>query len=271
MKRLRIDIDVFNEPSIKKNRFLNDIPILDKENIIVNYNKLISYGGYGILYEGYINNVKIAVKIMKKSIGSHHYDSLMKIYNSSYDNILKPLFISNCKKCIVYPKIEGSSISHEKFVNMDEKKRMKMIQEMIYAVDNLHLLRIIHSDIKPDNFMIDEKNKIILVDIDNCIPVIQNEPIIHCLYPQYGTMGYRRPLREKISFDDDYWSLGATIYNLYLNEIPFENKIENFKNLSELEKIIQLEEMYYQEDAKIDLCYFKKTKIHRIMTNLFLQ
>ena len=71
-----------------------------------------------------------------------------------------------------------------------------------------------------------------MIDVDNIIPVINEKPVTHCLYPQFGTIGFRKPLKNgKISFEDDFWSLGATIYNLYSNKVPYQNFINNTLNM----------------------------------------
>lgn len=139
---------------------------------------------------------------------------------------------------------------------------------MLECVYNLHNLEIIHSDIKPDNFMLYEDNKVILVDIDNSIPIIENKVITHCLYPQYGTLGFRRPLKDDcINYRDDMWSLGASIYYLYNGKIPYEEYIEDYKEKTYYEKKDLLKEYYYNKSINYD--NIKEKNIKELLMELF--
>jgi len=247
---LSIDITILQENDIlnKKTKYYNEIPIIDLENIKLK--NIIDYGGCSVIYDAIYKNENIIVKKLYHKIGKHHYYSLKTLYNSNCQNILKPIGISSCGKYITYPKIRGKTLSYEVF---QEKKESKLIiQNLIKSVYELHDLDLIHSDIKPNNFIVKDDNSVIMIDIDNIIPVIDEKPITHCLYPQYGTIGFRRPLNEQINFNDDFWSLGATIYNLYTNKVPYENNIKNYKHLTDNSKVDLLTECYFTKSIDYD-------------------
>ena len=251
-KRLRINIDFDNEPIIKKNKKLIDIPLIDSENIYIS-EKLINFGSFGLIFESFFKNKKVIVKVLKKRIPENHLYSLTKIYNSKFSNILKPIAISSCMKKIVFPYLEGESLNYNIYNLLTDKEKIN--QNMLNCIYNLHSLKIIHSDIKPNNFML-VNNNVILIDIDSCIPVIDNEPFIKCLYPQYGTIGFRKPNKMKINYNDDLWSLGATLYNLNTNKVPYEDEIENINLLNESSLIYKLHDKYYENNEKVDLSRF---------------
>jgi serine/threonine protein kinase len=245
-RKLTIDISILKEEEIyeKKSKIYNEIPLIDYDEIVLQ--NIINYGGCGIIYNALYNNNKVIVKKLKYKLGKHHQYSLKKIYNSNYTNILKPIAISKCTKIIVFPFINGISLNKKVF-------KKELIKGMLECVENLHNLEIIHSDIKHDNFMLDCNNKVILVDIDNSIPIIENKVITHCLYPQYGTIGFRRPLKEDgINYGDDKWSLGACIYYLYNGKIPYEEYIEDYDNKKDYEKIDNLNYCYNNNNINYD-------------------
>ena len=260
-RKLTIDISILKEDDIidKKSKILEEIPLIDYDDFILQDN--INYGGCGIIYNALYNNKKVIVKKLKYKLGKHHIYSLKKIYNSNYTNILKPIALSKCSKFIVFPFINGISLNKKVF-------KKELIKGMLECIENLHNLEIIHSDIKPDNFMLDRNNKVILVDIDNSIPVIDNKIITHCLYPQYGTLGFRRPLKtDGINYGDDYWSLGASIYYLYNGKVPYEEYIENYENKKDYEKIEYLNYCYYNNNLNYD--NIKEENIKKLLMNLF--
>lgn len=264
-KRLRINID-FDDHIIKKNRYLNTIPIVD--NICIS-DKLINYGSFGLLFNAFYNNEIVIAKVLKRKIPDHHLYSLTKIYNSDFDNILKPICISSCRKIILFPLIKGETLNYTIYNKISDQEKNVINNKMLECIHNLHSLNIIHSDIKPGNFML-FKDKVILIDIDGCIPIIDNKPIIQYLYPQYGTLGFRKPVNNRINFSDDLWSLGATIYNLNTNKVPYEDELENTEVMNESVLIYSLQNRYFENNRKVKLDEFKKNNEIFELLNLLL-
>ena len=53
-----------------------------------------------------------------------------------------------------------------------ENYNHNIIKNLIKCVYELHSLDLIHSDIKPNNFIL-KNNNVIMIDVDNIIPVIK--------------------------------------------------------------------------------------------------
>ena len=264
-RRLSIDIKILQEHDIinKKNKIYEELPIINLENLQIKDS--IDYGGCSIIYDANYNNNQVILKKVHNKIGNHHYHSLKILYNSDCKNILKPIGISSCKKYITYPNINGKTLCHEVFKEKNFNK--DIIKNLINCVYELHKLDLIHSDIKPNNFILKEDNSVIMIDIDNIIPVINEKPITHCLYPQYGTTGFRKPLNNKIDFEDDFWSLGATIYNLYTNKVPFEDYIKNYNKLTDNQKRVCLTKCYFTKNINFNCLNNKVNK--KVLEKLF--
>ena len=265
-RKFSIDISILKEHDIinKKSKDFKEIPIIDLENLEIFDS--IDYGGCSIIFDANYKNNQVILKKNHQKIGKHHYYSLKVIYNSECKNILKPIGISGCRKYIIYPLIHGETLCYEVFKKT--KYNNNIIKNLIQCVYELHSLDLIHSDIKPNNFILTKDNNITMIDVDNIIPVINEKPVTHCLYPQFGTIGFRKPLKNgKISFEDDFWSLGATIYNLYSNKVPYQNFINNYNTLTDEEKQNYLTKCFLTKN--IDYNCLNKKLNKKILEKLF--
>ena len=138
-------------------------------------------------------------------------------------------------------KINGVSFEDYFFAKkLDFKKRLFFAREITKIVMILHRHKIIHTDLKFEQFII-LNNKLKLIDFNNII--IKNK-----LYFPAGTLLFRSPehiKKAKIDEKSDVFTLGILIYNILtymhpfvniLNENNFEEKIFDckVKSLNEL-------------------------------------
>lgn len=111
---------------------------------------------------------------------------------------------------------------------------MEVSLNLLVAVRDLHVLGYAHMDIKPENILLfidpNSKNKMKLKLCD--IPQLTS--IHHSKFHLIGTRGYMAPEMCVVEREDihnvatkidpikiDAWSSGVTIYNLFLNHMPF--------------------------------------------------
>lgn len=99
-------------------------------------------------------------------------------------------------------------------------------RQMLAAVDVVHKERIIHTDLKPSNFLlVDGKLKIIDFGIANRI----SEETSHIMQDDKwrGTVSYMSPealsQAEKIGRPADVWSLGIILYQIVYRHTPFSH------------------------------------------------
>jgi serine/threonine-protein kinase TTK/MPS1 len=106
-------------------------------------------------------------------------------------------------------------------------------QQMLQAVDTIHKERIVHSDLKPANFLVVE-GQLKLIDF-GIAKAIQNDTTSIARESQVGTLNYMSPEAilggnsggprggpiMKVGRASDIWSLGCIIYQMAFGRTPF--------------------------------------------------
>ena len=234
--------------------------IIDKKFIIKNK---IDNGGYSKVYlvSDINNKCEYAAKIL--------YNDYIFKKEKEINKKIQKLKNSNLTKLVHYNEkgilqtIDGNILSIKYFifeyhkkrdllqfalfgVKCGEKKCIKFIfKQILEAVQDLHKNGIFHLDIKLKNILINDNYEPKLSDfglsetLDNC----SNGKIIN---PR-GTSGYMSPqIEQKKEYDgikSDIYSLGISLFELVVGELPFEHYPKN---------------RYY-----IDIKYNKKTNIKK--------
>lgn len=122
---------------------------------------------------------------------------------------------------------------------------------MLLAVQDIHLARIVHSDLKPQNYML-VRGKLKLIDfgiakdIPNDTTNIQRDQT-------YGTLSYMSPEANdrgcgapvKLGRSSDIWSLGIILYQLVYKKPPFEhlNPLQRYLTLSDPKTSIEFRDV----------------------------
>lgn len=101
------------------------------------------------------------------------------------------------------------------------------IKKIIDTLDYVHKHKIIHCDIKPENFLVDLKGNLKLIDFS--IMKREKFSLLNKILKQKieGTPEYMSPEQIKgksISYLSDYYSLGLVFYFLYTGKKAFEGE-----------------------------------------------
>lgn len=122
--------------------------------------------------------------------------------------------------------------------------KIRIIAELYFAICNLHRIGIVHADIKPENIMLDQRGRVVLIDFGLSV----EEPKRYTRSEYVGTETYMAPetlFRRNFTKAIDYYSFGVTVFNIMISRksilknepptavyvesriLPFVNKLEN--------------------------------------------
>lgn len=155
-------------------------------------------------------------------------------------------FTDNDGCFLVMELIRGDDLKdllEKRVAPFEQKQVLDWANQILDALEYLHLKGIIHRDIKPANLKLTSKNKIKLLDLGiakaklkgvtemaTILAITQNySPLEQILYPdseqaKFFTNGF--PLKAKVFINQspippsDIYSLGATLYTLLTNSVP---------------------------------------------------
>ncbi|XVF18629.1 hypothetical protein REPUB_Repub11eG0039000 [Reevesia pubescens] len=189
-----------------------------------NFNKRISGGGFGSVFEGtLVNGPKIAVKRLDrlgqgrkeflaevKTIGSIHHLNLVRLIG---------FCIEDSNRLLVYEHMNNGSLDKWIFnknsaTTLGWEIRKKIILDIAKGLAYLHedcRMRIAHLDVKPENILLDDSFNAKLSDFGLARPIDRSQS--HVITQMRGTGGYLAPewLSRRITEKVDVYSFGVVI------------------------------------------------------------
>jgi predicted ATPase/signal transduction histidine kinase len=104
------------------------------------------------------------------------------------------------------------------------KQRIELALRMTSAVEALHQRHVIHKDLQPDHFLIDEDGALRLIDFGTATRLSLETPAISDAFE--GTLAYMSPeqtgrMNRFVDRRSDLYSLGVSLYELFTGARPF--------------------------------------------------
>ncbi|XP_076927777.1 serine/threonine-protein kinase 52-like [Bidens hawaiensis] len=220
--------------------------------------KVIGRGSFGVVHKGSYKGQTVAVKIldfgntrvtkammecmkndfMKEACLWQHLDhpnvtkmigATMSMKTNSSNKNKKSKTESNC--CIVSELVKGGSLRSYLFKNREKKLHLKTVIQFALDIANglsyLHSKKIIHRDVKPDNILIDNNNKIKLADFGESV----YEPLeLFIMSDEIGTWGYMAPevvSRKPYGHKCDVYGFGICLWEIYCCDVAYTYDLEN--------------------------------------------
>ena len=123
--------------------------------------------------------------------------------------------------------VRGKSLDDmQRSGELNEKRSVQYINQVLAALEAVHNVGILHLDIKPSNIMVDDNNSVVLIDFGASKRVADDDGKSLSLSTGLaGTPGYA-PLeqmsgkRELIGKHSDIYAVGATLYKLITGITP---------------------------------------------------
>ncbi len=199
---------------------------LDKYRI----EKLLGQGGFASVYRAYdtIEGIRVALKVPHAQSMSGEFladvrNEVRLTARMDHPNILPIKTASVIGKRLVIAYALGEQTLADRLTRrMSDRTAISLAEQIIDALAYAHHKRIIHCDVKPENFILFPGNWLRLVDFG-----ISKFAVKTVQASGSGTVGYMAPEQAmgKPSFRSDVFSAGVVLYRMFsgrLPEWPFE-------------------------------------------------
>ena len=182
--------------------------------------KLVKSGNFGFIYKGIKirNEEEIAIKIDKPNIMSlkHETRILLYLYSSNIKNIPPVYLFGKIQNsyCLVIPFYQVNLYEYITKKNITLRNLNIILWKLLEIFESIHKKFVVHRDIKPQNFMV-QNGEIILIDFglatffvnEDCTLHLNNEESTTIIgTPKYTSINIHKG--SKYSRRDDLISLG---------------------------------------------------------------
>jgi serine/threonine protein kinase len=197
----------------------------------------IGEGGMGVVYRGLAieRGSEVAIKTLQAKFcqdqsicakflrGAEVHAEL-----SGHPNIVEVLdwFDVESRPFMVMELVDGPSIEDELHVRglLPHERTIPIFLQVLDSIGHAHSRGIIHRDIKPSNILLSPKDIAKMTDFD--IGKRLGSTNLTSYGQRLGTRPYMSPEQTRNSADvgpsSDIYSLGATLYEMCTNRLPFE-------------------------------------------------
>jgi len=199
----------------------------------------IGEGGMSSVFKYYekATDRDVAVKILKAeqaatgSVRRAFVREAKSLIDLEHENVVKGFRVGTVQGFYVFimEYVDGDSLQDliKKNISFDEDAALYIVLQATRAMEYLSSKNILHRDIKPGNLLIDRRNTIKLIDLG--LATSLDGPGTdegHDDEVTLGTAHYISPEQARGQKDldvrSDIYSLGATLYQLVLGELPFK-------------------------------------------------
>jgi len=208
---------------------------------ILNYQiiSLLGEGGMGSVYKAYDLQLEryVAIKIINpKLIKDPHFIERFRFEAKNQAKLNHPNivtvygFIETREATgFVMEFVDGSTISQliNTYGRLDLIYSLRVMQQVLLAIEYAHTMGFIHRDLKPSNIIIDKNGSVKVMDFGISKSLNENQNITR-VGSNIGTIYYMSPEQIKgfsTTPRTDIYSLGITLYEMLSGTVPY-----NFKN-----------------------------------------
>lgn len=179
-----------------------------------------------------IKNTNYASDVYVEMLKKEYY--LLSLFDCGH--VVKAIeFVENREVALITEYVKGqllSEIIERNKLTFDEK--IVLTLEILKSLSKIHKMNIIHKDINPSNLIWDFVNeKIVVIDFNISEKLLSQKVEFVGQKHAQGTLPYMSPeqtgrMNREVDYRSDYYSLGVTLYELFLARKPydFDNYLE---------------------------------------------
>ncbi|MCD7449217.1 hypothetical protein HAX54_050655 [Datura stramonium] len=199
--------------------------------------KKIGEGGYGPVYEGYLDHTAVAIKVLRSDIsqGQTQFQKEIEVLNRlRHPNVVLLLGVCPEYGCLVYEYMENGSLEDRLFCKnrsppMPWPARFRIAAEIAAALHFFHRTKpepIVHRDLKPANILLDAnyKSKISDVGLARLVPAsVSGSATQFLMTSAAGTFCYIDPEYQQTGMlnpKSDIYSLGIMLLQIITARPP---------------------------------------------------
>ena len=244
---------------------------MDTEVYIHNYKLLgkLGKGAFSTVFKGEhrISKKPVAIKVEKEATTLKHESKILAYLNRELPGSLNiptlywyGLYGNNV--CLATPFYEMSL--HQYVEKIGETGLQNLCEKMITAIRQLHSAYVVHSDIKSDNFMMDSRENLVIIDFGlsslfyNVEKDVykENKPCEHMIgSAKYAS--YNLHLGNTVSRRDDLLSVGYLMLTIFGIELPWSASASSSKSLN-LDYESLLPPYHVRHPANVQRAKYKK-------------
>ena len=146
---------------------------------------------------------------------------------------------------VLYPLLRGdlSYLTASLLPTRDEDRNvlLSLTQQVVRAVNDLHKLRLVHLDIKLQNFLVTEKGSVLTGDLDGVKPF--GSPVVPIMFtaalaaPEVARIVLQKDRTAGAEPTMDSWSLGISIYGIWCAGYPFSQEFRKLPPAEQMERL----------------------------------
>lgn len=194
--------------------------------------KTLGAGTYGVVRSAKHDKWgQVAVKIIEKRTVKDHedmvYDEISMLQGLDHPHIIhfKEWFESTTKFYVTTTLATGGELFDRICLlgKFTEKDAVKLVAQVLGAVNYLHERKIVHRDLKPENllYMTEEADSELVVADFGIAKQITDTDFLNTMAGSYGYAAPEILRRTGHSYPADLWSLGVITYTLLCGYSPF--------------------------------------------------
>jgi len=205
----------------------------------------IGSGGMGVVYkaldllqqEAGELNPWVAIKLLRpglidKKLGFQVlHQEVKKLQSLSHPHVVNVFSFDRCGDHYFFTMEWIDGISLDQLIQFDVERvkahRDRWEKELFSAIEFSHYSGIVHSDIKPQNIIIDSHHRLKIIDFGIARILSQSvnffsENHLRVWTPAYASLNTL--MKGNVSCGDDFYSLGCVTYMLYAYQHPYQHK-----------------------------------------------